>query len=395
MASIVFGGEAVVRGPSGMDDLQINVVETPLFIGSSSSTITIRDVVRQYNSGGTIDNNCLIQISDSAALPGYSLSLDPSSVNVCQLSDGGELTRLADGDCVVNISALSGNRKFVRNMRRNIVGSLVSGAPVSYVPGSLRAYLRAQLESALSGVTPGGDEQRARTLGQTAVNPINFLRAQNKLGFDPLPLDLLDELLAPPGWSWRAWVSPRHFITWVGHGAASTSDRVAGYDFAVYWSHTPWAGNLVRFLPAGWESKLPPIDSAQHGHFVHTGIPCWVSARNTYTAGETRWVMPAGLIDGALPASDPLKPYQRSTTQNGSEIIMTGGDSGSPVFCGVNSQVVMLSHVFYGSRIGYYHYAWLVDYINSAMNQLASSKGDPAAGTYQCLFADISMFPNF
>ena len=70
----------------------------------------------------------------------------------------------------------------------------------------------------------------------------------------------------------------------------------------------------------------------------------------------------------------------------------TGGDSGSPVFCGINGELVILSHVTFYGVIGTDDLALLAPQINTAMNDLATYYSDPAAGTYAVQTVDLSGF---
>lgn len=99
--------------------------------------------------------------------------------------------------------------------------------------------------------------------------------------------------------------------------------------------------------------------------------------------------MPQDLMRSAVyAATDPLSVYQRSSDG----YMYKGGDSGTPMFCGINGHLIALSHVFYGSSGGYYHYADDIALINSTMNDLSTANGDANAGTYAVQTVDLSGF---
>jgi hypothetical protein len=262
----------------------------------------------------------------------------------------------------------------------------------------LRKYLYDQQTAALAGVTAGSAAQRVHataynggfSLSGSSVNATNFIRAQSKSGFTALPLDALDELLTGLGGSaqWRAWISPHHFLTWRGHGSSSSAGNWVsiGGELVVEYSATAWTGALCKLLPAGWKTYLPDVIDTT----VSSDINLWTRHYNTYDVGaDKRWVMPAcvgNIKSSPYALADARRPFQKASPDS---LMSTGGDSGSPAFCGINGALVLLGHT-----IGYGNVAtlWYGDYISSVNSAMATLN---ASGLYTAQTVDLSGFTSY
>ncbi len=226
---------------------------------------------------------------------------------------------------------------------------------------------------------------------QGGANTNNFLRAQGKSGFAGFELDLLDQILDSSTGSagWRAWISPHHFLTWRGHGASSSAGRWVAIngEVIVEYSAAAWTGSLAKVLAPDWATYMT-VTQGNWGE-VGTGISLWGRLFNTYTATERRWVQPLDLHRAPYAGSDSRSAYQKLAS-NGTYI--NGGDSGSPIFCGIDRQLVMFSHAMTQYNAGSYYYADLAPDINAAMATLNAS-GTYTIGTVD-LGAPIPGYPS-
>lgn len=406
--TIVPGTGAVMRGWQEADDYTLSMLPSPESFGSDSAiTPTVHDL--SYTARTTTGTYLKSDVVVSNKLENAPVTLDSDTPSVCVVDvDLGNVTRVTDGVCAIRASGQTGQRVISQTISTS-GGQTIYDAITGIEAGSLRAYLRDQQLAALADVTPGANAQRAHAApnnyistnnppitshGATygPVNTNNFLRNQSKPGFDALPLDALDQLLAGPGGSceWRAWISPHHYLTWRGHGAQSGATwRALHGELIVEYSASAWTGTLCRLLPANWRTYMPDTTRVLNW----TEINLWVRLYNTYQgdaydpSAERRWVMPARLhLHNPYSAGDERLPYQKL---DGAVPMSNGGDSGSPVFCGVNGTLVIFSHTQTQGAVGGLIYADLVSEINSAMAELNAS------GSYTVQTVDLSGFTSY
>lgn len=359
---------------------------------STPTTPTVKDLVYAAETGtATIQKSDIYANVDTGqTYPTFS-SATPS---ICTVDSAtGKVFRVADGVCKIVASVAGG---WQAASRQNIV----TAAPVAIynsvtdrVAGSLRRHLYDQQMAALSGVTAGAAAQRAHVNGSNgnpvnmsgasygAVNPNCFVRAQAKAGFNALPLSALDAILAGPGGSveWAAWITPHHFLTWRGHGVASGSAWVSlDGEIIVEYSATAWSGALCSLLPGNWKTYLPDAQTPKN-----TEICAWARLYNTYDgqtglSAERRWVQPVVLQVGNPRAA--VSAYQRVASNN---TMANGGDSGSPLFMGINGTLVALGHVEQQYQMGTKLYA---DYLTRIQNAVTSLN---ASGNYTLTTIDL------
>lgn len=395
-----------IRGHVESDDYSISLVDaTALLSAGTPHYEQVNDLTYTRVDGvGAIIKKNIVGVT---ALTNPKVTFSSDTPAVCSVDADGVVTRVANGTCTVTTSGKTGRRKVSQEISEDSTSASVYTAATITGVGSLREYLEQQQFAALAGVSPGYAEQRAHVgpnavVGFGTVNEMNFLLNSNgKAGYDGLPLDALREILAGPGGytSWRAWISPHHFITWKGHlppETAATWMRI-GSEIVVEYSATRWDGALVKLLPPDAATYIPPqITGDLYGQYfsieniaVGTEICCWARLFNTYDGYanddplvEKRWLMPTRFIwHNPFSSGDIRRAYQRYMTSP-TDWMVSGGDSGSPVFCGINGELVLLSHVRWSGTVGYDLYYRSVDSINAAMNSLAETNGDPNGGTY-------------
>lgn len=406
-------GASVIRGWRQFEDYSLSSVQNGIPFGEDATLEAItNDLNYSVRTTEGVHRYSDVVVYNGPDSPAVQLTtLTPG---VCLVAQDGTITRVSDGTCTIEASGITGKRQI--SLAQVTEGGWVQYTPIpgDYVAGSLRKYLLDQQVAALSGIIPGAASQRAHVLGNNydtspfpgqvwhwggtygSVNTNNFLRAQSKPGFDALPLDALDQILAggqDGSIEWKAWISNHHYLTWKGHGVSDgTYHKQIRGEIVVQYSPTEWTGTLVKLLPSNWEDYLPGV---LPGGTLNE-IRCWARLYNTYdgktdATSERRWVQPVvGLssprIDGDLAA------YQKRNSNN---LMVTGGDSGTPVFCGINGDLVMLTHTVFGGYIGWYFYAEWATQINTAMNALATQFSDPAAGTYAIQTVDLSGFTDY
>lgn len=394
MAVIQFDPLApVVRGPRAEEDYQVTRTLTQVFEGGSvTDVVQVGDVMFTRTGSTTVIESMDLSVSVGPQAEAPTLSSDTPAI--CTLV-GNSVVPITTGVCTISARTPSGHRRITEFVRREPWQAVLSN-PSAPVAGSLRRYLLDQQAAALAGVTPGSDAQRGavgrnpwQSGGFGGVNPSNFLRAQNKPGFDPFPLDALDQILSS-GAQWKAWISPHHFLTWRGHQSSSgpTWVSIAG-EIVVEYSASAWSGTLCKLLPVDYLRWLPTVSE------VGWYLPVWARLWNTYigndgdTAAERGWVQPGNHgASNPLPAEDFRRPYQRVGSGTPAPII-NGGDSGSPVFTAINGTLVPVCHIAYQGVFGSLPYHSYRNQIDAAMASLNAS------GLFTAQTVDLSAFTTY
>ena len=354
MTTIVFqDGAPVLRGWRQVDDFTVSKAARSVSSGTHADILdTVKDIT--YNAES---NTAVLLYEDFAianALDNPTVTVESLTPNVCAVDALGGVVPLTAGTCIVQMTGQCGSRQASSLQFLTESGATVYNSVSAFIAGSLRAYLYDQQIAALTGVTPGATAQRAclvnpATLGDSGggVNPNNFLMSPTaaaiSAGFTPLPTDLLAEIMdsAAGAARWRAWITPHHYITWDGHLSATRTPTATRIDVsketAVYYSATPWAGALAKLLPHDPRAYLP------YGkNFVDQAISCWARLFNTYETVERRWVQPAYKgynREENFVTGDTRIPFRKRAIDG---TMVNGGDSGSPVFCGIGGDIVML-----------------------------------------------------
>lgn len=394
-----------VNGYTSTDDYALTFVPKTVLEGSSTvNTVVDKDITHTVASSEVTWNlsDCVADTHPDNPAVVFS-SLSPA---ICTVTANGVTTPVASGTCEIRATGKSGKRQSFFAVTQSGAGTVYTGTD-SIAAGSLRKYLVDQQLAALSGVTPGADAQRANATASDmgfgdggSVNTNCFIRAQAKSGFDALPQEAVDEILSGGTNSarWRAWISPHHFLTWRGHDSTDGATwRSLNGEYVVEYSATAWGGGtsarLCKLLPENYKNYLP--DSANwspNGGFTPE-INVWARFYNTYLAGDKRWVMPvrSGLyVWGASPvyANDDVRfPFVKYNS--GTPKLATGGDSGSPIFMGVNGTLVPLGITVGLGGIPVADWTTFIPQINEAMEELNAS------GDYTVQTVDLSGFTSY
>jgi hypothetical protein len=265
----------------------------------------------------------------------------------------------------------------------------------------LTEYLRLQQSVICASAVPGPLSQRAfenpnpwdPSTGNTygGFNPDLWLK-QAVRGFTPFDVD---SCLGGAGTcSARVFLSPHHFLMGCGavHETGETASiKYVGLDFRLGYQVEAHTGTIVKLLPANW--AMYTNDSAR--------LPCYARMHNTYIGAngeidaERQWVMPV-LAFNTLGSSiylpdDPLFNWVKPIPSDPYKMA-SGGDSGSPIFCGFFGEPVILSFISGGTFLGIQHASTLYWEIVSVMNSLATAFSDPLAGSYRPQTVDLRIF---
>lgn len=401
MTTILFSdGAPSLRGWRQNDDYSLSLQPSNEMFGSSNDiTPTVHDVTYAARSTtGTITKNDVIVTTNAV---NREVVLSSDTPGVCSVEQSGHVDRMNDGVCTVRAQGQTGERT-ISQIISTSGGQTLYDAVIGLADNSLRKYLQGQQIAALVDVVPGAASQRAHINGNNfagdsfgGVNNSNFLFGA-KAGFDALPQDALSLMLASPVNSigWQAWVSEHHYLTWEGHGSASIAGQRVSIngEIVVRYSATPYTGTLCKLLPATWRNQMPSLA----GFALGTEINAWTRNFNTYdgkydATAERRWVMPIRVgATNPYPASDDRHAFQKHdpNTSNTTPMI-NGGDSGSPVFCGVNGALIILGHTAYRGNACSFFYSDYITQINAAMASLNGS------GVYTAQTVDLSGFLNY
>lgn len=259
--------------------------------------------------------------------------------------------------------------------------------PVDSVPGApLTAYLRAQQLAACAGKSPGAAAQRTYVNGDGSggFNTGMFLK-QNASGFDSFDVDAF-LVESPASCAGRVYISAHHYLNPCGNihagGVLVDTDTVKqiGSDTELMYDPTPYTGTIVKLLPEYADFYLEADQQ----------IPCFARMKNTTLgAGELWWTQPVNAFavgpDGTgvstyqFTPEHPLYEWQQQYTDY---FLSIGGDSGSPVFCGIYGEPVLISFVAVGSYVGFDRFHRLLTQITIKMRELAAFYSDPDAATY-------------
>lgn len=261
------------------------------------------------------------------------------------------------------------------------------------VPGQpLVDYLYAQQLAACAGKSPGAATQRA------FVNPNdwdaetgNSYGAVNPNVFLPYPFSTTT--LACNS---SVFISPHHYLKPCGllHNPTMVETdtlKLIGSDTRLYYQVAEYTGVIAKLLPYNY--GLYSGNSAE--------LPAFARMHNTYigvspdVTAERQWIMPVTAFawgEGTqFQADHPLFAWQKQMPNSPVGTMLSGGDSGSPVFCYIQGQPVILSFVSSAWMMGSDKLAELFWQIATKMRELAAFYGDPLAQSYKPQTVDLEL----
>ncbi len=374
----------IVRGHNEQEAFNLSSVANNVATGEQLAlTPTVKDITYAAHSGaGTrYSKNITSSYAANVQVPVFSSLTE----NVCTVDQSGAVTPLTNGTCTIQARNNTGTKAVTFSITSDASAETIYDSVTGYATGSLRKYLYDQQIAALAVITPGAAAQHDQTWGIGEANPNMFLYRTGVAGFTALPLDALKEIII----SGKFHITPRHYIQAAGHDTSSTDTyKFINFNSQMRYHSDEWTGSLCKILPDNFRTKLP---DAVSGDNIGTSIPVWARLYNTYGESTSYWTMPVNFNTGnPFPVGDSRRAYQRFSASP--ETMATGGDSNSPVFCGINGELIFLSHVAYYSRVGDVG-VFTESQINTAISELSAFYG---YGTPQTVgVVDLSGFNSY
>jgi hypothetical protein len=345
-----------ISGTPAGKNILMNIVQNPNVVGGSGGTYSDKDIVYTVAAGAIIANNFKANTTQ------IGVTLTNNSPSVISLAADGSATLLTPGTADITASLPSVGSQNYQQIMASLSSSAVIGIS-SYDTGSLIKYLYDQMHSLLTAVNALGSNPGSNAINQQytsyAAQTATLLTGLTVSGWTPFDATIVAN--NNTNQQAQAWISPHHWISGIGayHGQNPVSGTTCfvGRDVVIGYSATPYAGTLASFLPVTWAKYLPPHTT----NYPLSGMPCFCKLSNTYN-GSGNWIEPvsatglgfntfSGLVN---PPVDALEaPFCK--TDPTYKVIGTSGDSGSPVFCGINGTPVLLGRIFgYGGAIDWY-----------------------------------------
>lgn len=427
---IVFAADGVaVSGVKRDQDYSVGVVENPAITNPSSAPFVDRDANFAEITGSLTANNFIINIIPSlvfGSVPTFE-SATPATATVDSV---GHVTRVADGyaKILVRMPPPLGTRAVERTM---VASGTYQPANYfqSYIEGTLGHHITQKMLSMVSGKDASNATKNlftsnnydlaspavARnpgvftgTLDLSAISVINGTTSGGYVhpGMLISPRHIIGATHFPPG-SVVVFMRPdgsfvtANVVSRQNHVGGSL--RYSGYsDVQVAYLDRDVTGiQPFKFLPPDWRAYLPtgyrevPYGSADS---KTVKLPCLTKTAHTSTGGSADQIS----INEVIELNDTDLCLSVQTINHGLNTVLdtsrfyspiVGGDSGGPVFVPVNDDLALLT--------AYWHagdgtcYAEITAEITAAMNALATSAGDPAAGTYAVSTVDLSGFTSY
>ena len=285
---------------------------------------------------------------------------------------------------------------------------------IDYKAGSLGAHVVNAILSAISGKSPGSTTQKYWLTNN--ANSSAPAASRNPSIFLPVDLSGVSAMHGNGIGAPATLISPRHYICADHYQpgnpitfqrpdgsfqtvAKTVGKRINNVDFYIGHLSAPVTGcSIFKILPDDVYTYVPslsgPVDA--QGYIVMSWLP--LLFRNMYSiTGKSEPSLTIFMANSQVITADPSAIKVSFSEPNGTSAIYPwqviqalGGDSGSPAFMYVNGEPVLVStqtKATHGSGLQPFR-----SQINTAMNELATSAGDPLAGTYALQSADFSMF---
>lgn len=399
MIKLIFDPARVVRGYRQNEvDFSFSATETPLLLGGGTVRKTVKDATFDETTAATIDNNVRLVVQGSYAYPGY--EFDNQTPAVCAVGADGSVTRLADGEAIVDIRTPVGTKRFRKALQRT--GGAAMNTLVQYEAGSLARHVWDYVAGCITGKTASATTRNLFSTNN--LNPVAPVVVRNPELFVPGSL-FSGTTVMQGSTSWtHHLVSPRHLLG-AAHVPHTNPVWFVGTDGVLYSATVlrsatvsgvglsdtklmylsapvPVAVAPYKVLPANFMQHLPslstalrvPVFSQARAAGLRMRITEW--ERND-TDGEA--VSPLTEADFALSDAYPLFAPWKTT--------VIGGDSGSGNFLPVNGEMALLNAYYHAG--GGSQYAGYITEINAAMNAIKDG-GD--ATVYALQTVDLSGF---
>lgn len=387
-----------VTGVRPQDNFAYSIVETPLIVsGSTAAGADLYDATTLVTSGAGIKNNCIIDVSDSATIPGHTLtSLTP---DVCSVDVDGAIAWVADGECRIAIDTPVGQKIYTRTMSDTASAITVVDA---YKSGSLAKKISDDTDALIAGKTASATTQQLwssvdYSAGTGTRNTSNIAAA---LDLSPISLSNSSKFYFP-----GLLISPRHIVG-AGHAQAGSpitfkradgtyqtvtvvsANKTGNHDLSVAYLSAAITGiTPFKLMPSNWKDYLKSLD----GQSARGKVPVIIRvAHNNSGAfsdqisiGEL-YALSAGFdstrfVSINMPTDSPRYSWHTPAS---------GGDSGAPIMLLVNGALILIAARY--SVGGGYALADQAAEIKARMLALAVAQGDNTA--YDLTYCDLSGF---
>lgn len=408
----VYGVGPRIRGYSQIEDFSVNTVQVPTAVGGSAGTLAVKDVVytTQVSTGSV--NLFRLDVSESNIKPGK--SFESVTPDICTVDAAGNVSRVADGLCKINVVTPVGTRQYSQQLT-TVGNTTVRTGVLSLATGSLLKYLTDQRNALLAATPPGAARQRAyvNADGSGGANSDNLLLRADVVGWSATPFSHLlgsrfitakHEIatahvkgVGPYNTYWTN-LDGSKVMSWnpqtqvLQDGVAiypTTYGKVIGGDTAIIYYPNGNAATLTKLPPVNLANYLPTCGDSL------VDVPVWYKRKNSAVAGEGHWVQAASVL-GSGGMRVPIDSAAKTFCDFSSAIQFTGGDSGTPVFACVNGEAMLMYSVSFSNGAGWC-YASNQAEINTTLNQLsaayvAAGGVDASNGSYAAATVNLSSF---
>lgn len=409
---IIHGAGPTVRGYNPLEDFSANLMQTPSTVGGTSGTQTVNEVTYTTQVGTSTVNLFRLDVSESNLRPGK--SFESATPSICTVNAAGEVSRVADGLCKVNVITPVGTRQYSQTLATT-GGATVRTGMSSLASGSLLKYLTDQRNALLAATSPGATRQRAyaNADGTGGANASNLLLRNDVGGWTATPFSHLlgtryisakhsihtaHVIGVGPYNTYYTTTAGGHVYEWtpttdlvVNGSTVRRTDygKVIGTDTVVIYEPSANAATLTKLPPVNLSSYLPTCGDSL------VDVPVWFRRYNSATANEGRWIQAASVL-GSGGMRVPVNAAAKTFSDFQDVIQFTGGDSGTPVFACVNGEAMLLYSVSFSNGSGWC-YASNQAEINTAMNTLsaayvAAGGTDASNGSYAAATVSLSGF---
>lgn len=389
-------GAPTIIGYKPSDDFTFSIAETPVVSGGTwSYGVAYKDSIVDSLSSYTADNSFRIDVTPAAEFPNYSLSI--RSGGGYATLNGNTVSRIADGQVIIDITSRYGTKSFSRVMGQQVTSGFKNW--IQYAQNSLGKHVYDQINTWLSGKQPGINTQDIMMVGYSP-NPDSPSGTRNTSIFTTTNFDLSAISFASGGTGRNSSIYPgtlvskRHVLmAWHTHveapvtkfcwmkpnGAFVTANVVSsakvGSDLGIFYLDTDVEAlglTPMAVSSEGLKDRLSTLSERPYG------LPAIIRDLNK---GDKN-VPPTNVLD----LSPHLRIVELNSTQSMSVpsgysptfstwmSLPSGGDSSSPVMIPVGGEPVLLFLLYYptyGDDL-----STMNDVITLKMRELAAAQGD-------------------
>ena len=431
MTTITFGAGAVLAGRDETYHFGVKLDPVHTYANPILDNRTNRDTDYLNVSGTQVERKVRIEIAP-ALNSGNDFTITNLTPSVCTIgADQLVTTSVPSGAQTCRISVSNGRDEVCKVGSVYLSGAAQTNYFKTFIAGSLGKHITDKILALISGKTMSNAVCRMFSTNNYRTDTPSVVRSSANFGasLDMSGISAINGTTAVGGYVHPGMlVSPRHIIT-CSHfptspklvflnsaGVIETANIVSyshsigaslvqrGYtDITVGYLDRAITGcKLFKVLPSNWASYLPqsmtdspPMYAERNA--IPNRIPVLMKTVRNGLLGDLDaiHINELMMVDGGdkevlLTGGAPIGQYDVTIGHESWRNNVYGGDSGSPVFFPVNNDLVLLG-TFFGPGY-FYHIGDFGPQINAAMNALATTAGDPNAGTYALQTANLSSF---